>query len=181
MKKWMYVLAPTLMLAGFVFVFRAHVEEAKIKERATAARIEKERADAEAKKKAAELKARDDAKKRQDERDAEERKKEADKLAKQAADDKKVRDQTQEYLAKGAAAQKQNDALEAQLGKLRKDKDATSRESFEIAKKVELARIARRNAELEIQRMTEMVSRRAADSSLTRPPVLPPPPPPAKK
>jgi len=44
---------------------------------------------------------------------------------------------------------------------------------------VELARIARRNAELEIQRMTEMVSRRAADSSLTRPPVIPAPP--AKK
>lgn len=179
MKKWMYVLAPTVMLVGFVFVFRAHVEEAKIKERATAARIEKERADAEARKKAAEVKARDDAKKRQDERDAEERKKQDEKVARQAADDKKVRDQTQEYLAKGAAAQKQIDSLEAQLAKLRKDKDNTSRESFEIAKKVELARIARRNAELEIQRMTEMVSRRAADSSLTRPPVIPAPP--AKK
>jgi len=119
MKKWMYVLAPTVMLVGFVFVFRAHVEKAKIKERATAARIEKERADAEAKKKAAEAKAREDAKKRQDERDAEERKKEADKVAKQAADDKKVRDQTQEYLAKGTAAQKQVDALEAELAKLR--------------------------------------------------------------
>jgi hypothetical protein len=180
MKKWMYVLAPTVMLLGFVFIFRAHVEEAKIKERATAARIEKERADAEAKKKAAEAKAREDAKKRQDERDAEERKKEAEKVAKQAADDKKVKDQTAEYTAKGAVAQKQVDALEAELAKLRKDKDATSRDSFEIAKKVELARVARRNAELDIQRMTEMVSRRAADSSLTRPPVIPTPPP-AKK
>jgi hypothetical protein len=179
MKKWMYVLAPTVMLLAFVFVFRSHVEEAKIKERATAARIEKERVDAEAKKKAAESKARDDAKKRQDERDAEERKKETEKIAKQAADDKKVRDQTAEYTAKGAAAQKQVDGLEAELSKLRKEKDATSRESFEFAKKVELARIARRNAELEIQRMTEMVSRRAADSSLTRPPVIPAPP--AKK
>ena len=93
--------------------------------------------------------------------------------------DKKVKDQTAEYTAKGAAAQKQVDALEAELAKLRKDKDATSRESFELAKKVELARVARRNAELEIQRMTEMVSRRAADSSLTRPPVIPAPP--AKK
>ena len=52
----------------------------------------------------------------------------------------------------------------------------------DLAKQVELSRIARRNAELEIQRMTDMIVKRAGDSSLTRPPIIQmPPPAPAKK
>lgn len=181
MKKWMYLLFPGIMLVGFIFVYMSHVEEAHQKAEVVKQRVEKEKSDAEAKKKAAEAKAREDAQKRQEEREAEERKKQEEKEAKQAADDKKVRDQTAEYAAKGESAQKQVLALEAELDRLRKERDKTSRDSFDIAKRIELARIARRNAELEIQRMTEMVSRRAADSSLTRPPVIPVPPAPAKK
>lgn len=177
MKKWMYLIFPGIMLVGFVFIYLGHVEETHRKEEALRKKVAQERADLEAKKKAAEAKAREDAKKRQDERDAEEKKKEDEKAAKQAADDKKVADATAEYTAKGDAAQKQVTALEQELDRLRKEKDKTSRESFELAKQVELARIARRNAELEIQRMTEMVSRRAADSSMTRPPPMPPTPP----
>lgn len=177
MKKWMYLLFPGVMLVGFIFIYMGHVEEAHKKAKDVAAKIEKERTEAETKKKAAEAKAREDAKKRQEERDAEEKKKEDEKAARQAADDKKVRDQTAEYTAKGETAQKQVTALEQELDKLRKERDKVSRESFEIAKQIELARVARRNAELEIQRMTEMVSRRAADSSLTKPPVVPVAPP----
>ena len=41
-----------------------------------------------------------------------------------------------------------------------------------VRKQVEQARINKRNAEMEIQRMTDMIAKRAADSSLTRmPPV----------
>lgn len=181
MKKWMYLIFPGVMLVGFIFVYMSHVEKAETKAKAVAEKIAKEKSDAESKKKAAEAKAREDAQKRQEERDAEERKKAEEKEAKQAADDKKVRDQTAEYAAKGEAAQKQVSALESELDRLRKERDKTSRESFDIAKRIELARIARRNAELEIQRMTEMVSRRAAESSLTKPPVMPALPPPPKK
>lgn len=177
MKKWMYLIFPGIMLGAFVFVYLGHVEETHKKEKAAAEKVARERSDLEAKKKVAEAKAREDAKKRQEERDAEEKKKQDEKAAKQAADDKKVADQTAESLTRVNAAQKQISALETELERMRKDKDKLSRESFESAKNVELARIARRNAELEIQRMTEMVSRRAADSSMTRPPVLPPPPP----
>jgi hypothetical protein len=60
------------------------------------------------------------------------------------------------------------------LDSVRKAKDKANRESFDLAKQVELAKVAKRNAEFEVQRTTEMISRRAADSSLTR---LPPPPP----
>lgn len=181
MKKWMYIIFPSVMLAGFLVIYFSHKEKAEAKERAHIAQVAKEKADAEEKKKVAEAKAREDAKKRQEERDAEEKKKEAEKLAKQAADDKKVRDQTAEYTAKADAAAKQVNSLEIELDRLRKEKDKTSRESFDLAKQVELARIARRNAELEIQRMTEMISKRAAESSMTRPPALPATPTPAGK
>jgi hypothetical protein len=174
MKKWMYIIFPSVMLAGFLVIYFTHKEEAEEKERAHIALVAKEKAEADEKKKIAEAKAREDARKRQDERDAEEKQKADEKAAKQAADDKKVRDQTAEYTAKADAAAKQAAALENELSRLRKEKDQTIRETFELAKQVELTRIARRNAELEIQRMTEMVARRAADSSLTRPPVIPP-------
>ena len=180
MKKWMYLIFPGLALAGFLVFYISHKEAAEQKERAHVEQVAQEKAAADAKKKVAEAKAREDAKKRADERDAEEKKKEDEKAAKQAADDKQVRDKTTEYLAKGAAAEQDVKKFEAELDRLRKERDKTSRESFDIAKQVELARVARRNAELEIQRMTEMVIKRASDSSLTRPPVIMSAPTPAK-
>ncbi|MGH7943888.1 MAG: hypothetical protein ACREH8_04825 [Opitutaceae bacterium] len=176
MKKWMYIIFPSVMLAGFLVIYFSHKEKSEAKERAHIAQVAKEKSDAEEKKKVAEAKAREDARKRQEDRDAEERQKAEEKAAKQAADDKKVRDQTAEYTAKADAAAKQVNSLEIELDRLRKEKDKTNREAFELAKQVELARIARRNAELEIQRMAEMVARRAAESSLTKPPPMPPVP-----
>lgn len=180
MKKWMYLIAPCVMTAGFLVIYLSHKEQAEAKERAHVAQVAKDRAAAEEKKKVAETKAREDARKRQEERDAEEKKKSDEKAARQAADDKKVQDSIAEYTAKGNAAAKQVAALEIELDRVRKEKDATSRASFETAKQVELSRVARRNAELEIQRMTEMVVRRASDSAMTKPPVIPVAPP-AKK
>lgn len=176
MKKWMYLVFPGLMLVAFLVFYLSYKKEAEAKEIAHKAKVAEERAAVEKKKKDAEAKAREDAAKRQKEREDEERAKEAEKVAKQAADDKKVRDQTAEFVAKGQAAAKQVAALEAELTKLRADKDKTIRETFDLRKQVELARIARRNAELEIQRMTEMVARRASDSAMTRPPMVAMPP-----
>lgn len=176
MKKWMYIIFPGVMLAGFLVIYFSHKEAAEAKEKAHVIAVAKKKAEDDDKKKVAEAKAREDARKRQEERDAEDKKKEEEKKARQDADDKKVRDQTAEYTAKGAAAQKQVTALETELDRLRKEKDKTNRETFDLAKEVELSRIARRNAELEIQRMTEMVSRRAAESALVRPPVMAAPP-----
>ncbi len=172
MKKWMYLIFPLAMLGVFVGFYLTHAKAAHEKEERLMAEAAKKQADEVAKKKVAEEKARVDAKKRQEERDAEEKKKDEDKVAKQAADDKKVRDQTAEYLAKGDAAAKLVAKHELELDTLRKEKDKTSREAFEIAKQVELTRVARRNAELEIQRMNEMIIKRASDSSLVRPPVI---------
>src|SRR5947207_1641934 len=129
MKKWMYLIFPAILLAGFLVIYFSHKKEAQEKEVRHTAQVAKEKAEAE-------------EKKRQEERDAEEKKKEEEKAAKQAADDKKVRDQTAEYTAKADAATKQVNALETELDRLRKEKDKTSREAFDLAKQVELTRIA---------------------------------------
>jgi hypothetical protein len=176
MKKWMYLIFPGIMLAGFLVIYTGHRKEAEAKEIRMKAEAETARLEAEKKKKEAETKAREDARKRQEEREAEERKKEEEKAAKQAKDDKMVRDQIAEYTAKADSAQKQVNALEIELDKLRKEKDRVSRETFDLAKQLELARVERRNAELEIQRMHEMIVRKASESSLVRPPAIAPAP-----
>jgi hypothetical protein len=67
--------------------------------------------------------------------------------------------------------------LQNEIANLRNQRESLSRETFDSAAKVELAKIDRRNAELEILRMYDMVAQRVSDSSLTK---LPPPPPPKK-
>lgn len=176
MKKWMYLIPPTIMLGLFTIVYFSHVEKREAKEKAKVEKIAKEKAELDQKKKIAEAKAREDTKKRNEERDAEEAKKEKEKIDKQAANDKEVRDATAQYNAEADKFAKEAATLEIELDRLRKDKDKLSRETFDLAKQVELARIARRNAELEIQRVTEMIHRRASDSALVKPPVIPPAP-----
>ncbi|MBL9200458.1 MAG: hypothetical protein JNL39_08120 [Opitutaceae bacterium] len=177
MKKWMYLIFPAVMLGVFVIFYMSHAKELHAKEQRQIAEAKAKRDEADAKKKAAEEKARADAAKRQAERDAEDKQKADEKAAKQAADDKRVRDDTAKYVAQGDAAQKQLNAQEQELDRLRKERDKTSREAFDIAKQVELTRIARRTAELEIQRMNKMIVDRASNSSLVRPPVIVAPPP----
>lgn len=180
MKKWIYLIVPAVLMVGFLFIYFGHVETMHAEKAAKAASATQAKAEADAKKKDAEEKARSDAKQRQEEREAEEARKEKEKTDKQAADDKKVVDAIAEFTAKANSASKQVAAFEAELDRARKEKDRLSRETFDLAKQVELARIARRNAELEIQRMTEMIARKAGESAMTRPPVIAAPAP-AKK
>ena len=180
MKKWMFLIFPGLMLAGFLVIYMSFSKEAELREKTRAAEMAKKEKDVADKKKMDEETAAKDARKRQADREADEAKKEADKAAKLAADDKIVKDETAKLLAKGDAAQKEVSQHELTLDRLHKEKDKASREAFDLAKNVELAHVARRNAEIESQRLVEMISRRAADSSMTRLPPPPPPPPAAK-
>lgn len=174
MKKWIYLISVGGMLAIFMFFYFAHVKEAEIKEqqqKAEAAQKAKEEADRKA---AIEEKAREDAERRARERSEAEAKKEADRLAKWEAENKKIQDATDEMNGKADAYSKEISALEVELNRLRTEKEKLNRDAFEFAKQVEQARIAKRNAELEIQRMTDMIARRAAESSLSRAPAAPP-------
>jgi len=177
MKKWMYLIFPGIMLALFLAVYVTHKKEAEQRDLARAQKVAEDQAATDKKRKENEAKAAKDAKERQLANEADQKAKEDGRLAKQAADDKKVKDETNAALARGDKAAKESAALEIELDTLHKAKDKASRDAFDTAKNVELTRIAKRNAELEIQRMTEMVSRKTQESFLARLPPVPPPAP----
>jgi hypothetical protein len=62
--------------------------------------------------------------------------------------------------------------LESDLTKKRDQRERDNRTVFELAKKVEISKKMRRNAELEVQRYNEMLSNRANESVLTKAPVV---------
>ena len=173
MKKWMYLIFPGTMLGLFLVFFLSHTKEAEAREQVRIEALNKKMADEAANKKRDEERARKDAEDRAAKRAQEDAEKEAKKIAQQAAIDKDVKDATDKAMADQVAAQKNIDRLEAELEALHKQKDQNSREAFDLAKQVELAKVAKRQAEMEIQRTVEMVSKRTSEGFLMR---LPPPP-----
>lgn len=173
MKKWMYLVFPGVMLGLFLVFYSTHVKEAELREenakRVAMEKLEKEKLE----KKIAEQRAAEDSAKRQAEREAEEKKKEDDRRRKQEAADKEVRDQTAEYRAEADKSAKLVAQHEITLDKLRQAREQLVREEIEVAKQVELARVAKRTAELQQQRLTQQIATRADSSSMAQ---LPPPP-----
>lgn len=168
MKKWAYFIFPAIFLVIFIGIYLSYAKEVKAKlaenERAVAAKmVEDAKVKAEA-----ELKAREDAAKRAAERLAEEKKKEAEKLAIRDAKLANIKKDTVKDSTEADRLAKEVGELQVQLDTLRKQKEKANNEALELSKKVELANIERRNAELEIQRTTEMVVSKAAASPITR-------------
>lgn len=167
MKKF-YALVPLVLMALFVVYYMSFSKTYAEREAEQAA--EKQRiADAEAEKKAeAERVAKADADRRTAERAAEEARKEAEKRKKWEDQGREIADATARFNTEADKFAKQSAELEIELLNLRGQKEKAGREAFDLAKRVEEARIAKRNAELEIQRMTEMIARRAAESSMAQ-------------
>jgi hypothetical protein len=124
-----------------------------------------------------EAKAQEDARRVQEERTKKDREKAEKARREKDEQDAKVRDETLKLESDAAKYAKQITDLQAQIASLRAQKEVTNREVFEAAARVERAKIDRRNAELEIQRMYEIVAQKVVDSSMTK---MPPPPPPPK-
>lgn len=177
MKKWMYLIFPSALLAVFLTFY--FMDAKRVAERDRLHAEEVQRRDAETARKQAELKekAEADAKKRADERAAELAKKEADKLARWNKAGKDIQDAMDKSNAESNKHSIKIAALEKELEDLRALREKTNQEYLDLLKKVELAKIDRRSAELEIQRTVEMIARRASESSMAKSP--PPPPPPA--
>jgi hypothetical protein len=173
MKKWFYVLFPAILLSVFLFYYTASKAETEAREKAHKEQMAREKAEADQKKAAAEAKAREDAEHRSAERAAEEAKAAKDKEDKYNSDMARIKEDTDRSNATAATYAKQVSEYTIELDNLHKEKDNLTRESFELAKKVELAEIARQNAELEIQRYVQMVADRADQSSLTKMPAPP--------
>ncbi len=124
-----------------------------------------------------EAKARADAEKRAADRAAEEAKKESEKLARWEEDGRKIQEATDKFTTEADSSAKTAAELEVKLSTLRAAKEKLNREAFEFAKQVEMGKISRRSAEIEIQRTVEMIARRAAESTLSRMPAIATPPP----
>ena len=86
----------------------------------------------------------------------------------------RIKSETDRENASAEQYAKQVSELTIELDNLHKQKDSLTREDFDLAKKIELAEVARHNAEMEIQRYTEMISNRADQSMMVK---MPPPPP----
>lgn len=177
MKKTLitYLLIPGIMLGIFVFFYVGAVKEMEDKHQRQ--QLEKKAKEEQEKVRKTEIEKRaiEDADKRQKQRDADE----AAKIAKKEADYQGVmttlRNDTADLTAQSDKLAKEVGALDINISQSRSTKEKLSRETFELAKEVELAKIQRRIAEIEIQRMVEMAGRKMADTSVAIPP--PPPPP----
>jgi hypothetical protein len=170
-----YLIVPIILLAIFAVTYNSSLQEMHAREMANQAKAAKTKIEEKRRKDEIELKANADAKRRQEERDAEDRKKQAKKQAEYDDAMKSLRDQTADYTAQAAKLSKEISDLEAQIAQNRNAKENLIRENLELSKTVELTKINRRNAELEIQRTIEMVAKKLNDSSIA---VSPPPQPP---
>lgn len=174
-----YLIVPVILLAVFGFTYNGALKDMQAKEDANHAKATEKKRVEDARKAEVEAKATLDAKKHQEERDAEDRKKQEKKQAEYDDAMKKLRDEANDYTVQGEKLGKEAADLELQISQSRNEKEKLARETLELAKSVELAKINRRNAELEIQRMIDMVGKKLNDSSIATPP--PPPPLPTNK
>jgi hypothetical protein len=175
MKKWMYLISVGGMLAIFLVFYLSATKQHEERERQRAIQVAAKKAADDAHKAEIEAKAREDAEARAKARADAEAQKEADRVAKWEAEGKKIQDATDKYNAAADASAKKAAELEVQLGALRTEKEKLNREAFELAKGVELGKIARRDAELEIQRTVAIVARHADQSTMTKLPMVTPP------
>ena len=173
-----YVIVPVVLLGVFIFFYNSALKEMAARDLAKKAEAAKVEAAEQARRAEIERKAAEDARKRQEEREATERAKEQKKIKDYEDAMRLLKDEADRYLAEADKNQNEFNALELQLSELRNLRDKAQRESFALAKQVELAKVERRNAELEIQRMVDMVAQRLGASSLAQ---MPPPAPAPKK
>ncbi|MBW7893529.1 MAG: hypothetical protein H3C27_00320 [Opitutaceae bacterium] len=174
MKKWLYFIVPGILTVIFTFFYLTHSKEAAEKERIRKEQVALVQAEEAAKKAEIEAKAREDAAKRAAEREAEAAAKEAERVAKWEAEGQRIQADTDQYNAEADKLSHDISELQVTLDSLYRTKERTNDEVLQLAKRVERARIDGQTADLEIQRLTEMIVRRADASSLTRLPAAAP-------
>jgi len=170
MNRIYYIIVPVVLFFVFVFVERGAAKEAHEKEQAKVAAEVKRKEDEAVKKKELEDKAKVDAEKRNEERLKDEQERDAKKKKDYAEKIQKLKDDVKKYTDDVELNTKRVAQLEKDLAAKRDQHEADNRAVFEFAKKVELSKKLRRDAELEVQRYNEILSRRASESILANPP-----------
>jgi hypothetical protein len=173
-----YVIFPTCLLIAFGVYYTQFAKPAMAAQDLAATKLVADQAAAdEERRKAVEAKAQEDARRQQAERDKKDREKQEKLQREKDEQDRRINEETAKLEGDATNLTKQIASLQNDIANLRTKREGLSRETFDSAAKVELAKIDRRNAELEILRMYDMVAQRVGEGSLTK---LPPPPPPKK-
>jgi len=169
-----YVIFPVVLLLTFgIYYTQVAKPEMAEQERAAAKKVEEQLAADETRRKEIELKAQADAQAQQQARELRDREKQERLQREREEQDRKIAEDTAKYENLAASLSKQIADTDKEIADLRNKRETLTREIFAAAAKVELAKIDRQNAELEIQRMYDMVAQKVSDSFLTK---LPPPP-----
>lgn len=171
MKKWLHLIVPLIMMVVFVFFYLSHADEAEKKLLADKAEAARQAEIVKAEKARLEEIARKDAERKAEERLAADQKRERERIEKWENDGKKITDATEGYRVESNQLAKTISELEIELDALRQAKEKKTAELLDLNKQVELGLIAKRTAELEIQRMTEVIVRKTGESSLSRAPL----------
>lgn len=160
-----YFIVPVIGLGLFGGAYWQFSERSAEAARVRAGELAATRANEQARLAAAEEKAKTEADQRTLTRVAEEAKKQAAKQVQWEADSAQIATETVRYQAQIEALKSEVAEVERQLADARKTKVREATRAFELAREVELARIAKRNAELELQRTTEILARRAGQTT----------------
>lgn len=171
MNKY-YLAIPVVLLVVFVFFERNAAKEAQILEDQKIEVKKQEEAKKDAEKKALEEKARADSEKRNAQRVADEKAKEEKRKADFDNKIQKMRDDVKKYTDDVDVNTKLIASLEKDLAAKREQHERENRFVFDLAKKVEVSKHLRRDAELEVQRYNEMLVHRAEESALVKAPTV---------
>ena len=173
----LYIIVPLVLMVGFGFIYKDFSAKDELKKIEAAATLKAEAEAEPARKREAERISKEDADRRTAEREAEEAARLAKRRAEREAASQKIADDTNAFNTEANKLAAEAADLELKLRDIRNQRDAVAAEAFELTKQVEMPRIDKRTAELEIQRMTAMISKRAEESSMTKLPDLAPPAP----
>jgi hypothetical protein len=169
-----YLIVPAVLLIVFGYFYNGALQEMRAKADAQQAATARVKAEEKKHKEEIDAKATADAQQRQEKREAEDRAKETKRQRDYDDALKQLKDETANYTSEANRLAKEAADLELQISQTRTANEQFNRETLELAKQVEQAKINRRNAELEIQRMIETVDKRISDNTSI---AIPPPPP----
>jgi flagellar motor protein MotB len=173
MKKWLYFVVPLIGLIVFVFFYISFADQAEKAEIARKAEIVRKTEEEQQRKAVLEERARQDAAKKAQERADADALKEREKTAKWEKQGKDIQDDIDDAIKTSSELTAKIVQQEKELANLRKAKENANRDLVEAARAVEQAKVDRRGAEMNIQRLTAFLAKRAEDSALAAPPALP--------
>jgi hypothetical protein len=168
MNKY-YLIVPCALLLGFVgFEQRAEksIEQKEVAWRAATAATN---AAQEERRLIARREAEADARRHAAEREQQDRARADKKLGDYANLLRSLAEETDRQVAETEKLTRETAALERQLAELRTKRETSGAEAFALARHVEQDRVARRTAEIELQRTTKMVAVRISTSAWVNP------------